>query len=193
MTPSSIPKYCASCGHLLVPLEQNKSLSCSGCDKAVYCGPTVLVSALVFSDHKLLLIKRGHAPYAGKWAAPGGFVDANESLEAAAARETLEETGVVVDTERMLPHAILSLPALNQIYVCFLATLERQQTPRKCPPESLDARWFTLEEYPRELMWEPVLTFDIDEIYRQEHSGQFHLYQRTADKLRTFGPYKSGQ
>jgi ADP-ribose pyrophosphatase YjhB (NUDIX family) len=162
------------------------------CDLAVYGGPTALVSTLVFSDHKLLLIKRGHAPYAGKWAAPGGFVEANESLEGAAARETLEETGVVVDTERMLPHAILSLTVLNQIYVCFLATLERPQTPRTCPPESLDARWFTRDEYPRELMWEPALAVDIDEIYRQEHSGRFHFYQRTADKLRSFGPYISG-
>ena len=161
------------------------------CDMAIDSGPTALVSTLVFSDHKLLLIKRGQAPYAGKWAAPGGFVEAHESLEAAAARETLEETGVVVDTERMLPHAILSLPVLNQIYVCFLATLDRPQTPRKCPPESLDARWFTREEYPRDSMWEPALTVDIDDIYRQEHSGQFHFYQRTADKLRSFGPYKS--
>jgi ADP-ribose pyrophosphatase YjhB (NUDIX family) len=163
------------------------------CDLAIHGGPTVLVSALVFSDHKLLLIKRGHAPYAGKWAAPGGFVEANESLEAAAARETREETCVVVDTERMLPHAILSLPALNQIYVCFLATLEQPQTPRRCPPESLDAGWFTREEYPRDLMWEPALNVDIDEIYRQERSGLLHFYQRTADKLRSFGPYNSGR
>jgi len=46
------------------------------------------------NDVEVLLIKRAREPFMGCWAFPGGFVDKDESLETAASRELLEETGI---------------------------------------------------------------------------------------------------
>ena len=48
-------------------------------------------------DGGVVLIKRLHEPLAGHWSLPGGTLDLGETLESAAAREALEETGLVVE------------------------------------------------------------------------------------------------
>ena len=55
------------------------------------------VGAVVFDQGRVLMVRRGHAPLKGEWSLPGGAVELGETLEAAVAREVLEETGLVVD------------------------------------------------------------------------------------------------
>ncbi len=56
--------------------------------------PRVAVGALVIRAEAVLLVKRGKAPSDGKWAIPGGSVELGETLQQAAEREILEETGI---------------------------------------------------------------------------------------------------
>ena len=61
--------------------------------------PALAVDCVLFGlddqELKVLLIQRGGAPFAGRWALPGGFVQVGESLEQAARRELHEEAGLV--------------------------------------------------------------------------------------------------
>lgn len=54
------------------------------------------------ADGRLLLVRRGREPGRGLWSVPGGRLEAGETTAVAAAREVLEETGLVVEVGRVL-------------------------------------------------------------------------------------------
>jgi len=58
--------------------------------------PVVAVGAVVFNEERVLLVRRGQPPSNDLWAIPGGKVRLGETLQAAAEREILEETGLTV-------------------------------------------------------------------------------------------------
>lgn len=58
--------------------------------------PQVAVGAIVVRDNKVLLVKRSQSPGQGLWAIPGGRVELGETLQQAAEREILEETGLKI-------------------------------------------------------------------------------------------------
>jgi ADP-ribose pyrophosphatase YjhB (NUDIX family) len=59
--------------------------------------PQLAVSAVIFRDGKVLLVRRARSPGKGFYSLPGGRVEFGESLHAALAREVDEETGLNID------------------------------------------------------------------------------------------------
>ena len=59
--------------------------------------PITGIGAVILMDGGVVLIRRRHEPLAGHWSLPGGTLDLGETLQAAVAREALEETGLIVD------------------------------------------------------------------------------------------------
>ena len=63
-----------------------------------YPHPSVTTDCVIFGFDgvklKVLLVERGMAPYKGRWAFPGGFLNMDESAEEGALRELKEETGL---------------------------------------------------------------------------------------------------
>jgi len=66
--------------------------------------PYIGVAVIVIKDNKVLLGKRRHAHGAGGWQFPGGHLEFNESIEACAKREVLEETGMTINHLRLGPY-----------------------------------------------------------------------------------------
>ena len=59
--------------------------------------PIVAAGAVVVHEKKVLLVKRSKAPSKGLWAIPGGKIRAGETIQSAAEREILEETGLTIN------------------------------------------------------------------------------------------------
>lgn len=81
-------------------------------DRNKYNKPAVTVDIILLAkmaeNLHVLLIKRGGHPYKGCWALPGGFVQENETVHQAVARELCEETDVSATSPTLL--GIYSMP-----------------------------------------------------------------------------------
>jgi len=112
---------------------------------------TVAADAVVFRKDgnrlQLLLIKRGNEPYKGMWALPGGFVEDDEELEAAAIRELEEETGLKLHELKQL-HAFGKVgrdPRGRCISITHYAIIESNQQVTG-GDDAAHAEWVNLED-----------------------------------------------
>ncbi len=95
-------------------------------------------------EGRILLIQRGKEPGKGLWAVPGGKVEWGEPLRSTAAREALEETGLVVDVGEVawVGEAISS--GYHIVLIDFHATVLGGNL--KPASDAAEARWVTMEE-----------------------------------------------
>ena len=102
--------------------------------------------AVIAHEGKVLLVLRGHEPYAGWWGLPGGSVEAGETVVQALVREVAEETGLDVRPRALLGYrdAIARDDAGNLVYhfvIMFFAADVYGGTLRAAS-DAAAARWF---------------------------------------------------
>ena len=100
---------------------------------------------------KLLLIKRGNAPFKGEWALPGGFVAGNESAEAAAERELSEETGL----KNLVLEQLFTIsdpkrdPRGRVLSVVFMGFFKSGKLGLQAADDATEAEWFSIHKLPK--------------------------------------------
>lgn len=112
----------------------------------------VATDAIVFSgkgdDIRVLLIKRKYDPYSGMWALPGGFVEDDEELEAAAIRELEEETGLrVTSMEQLHTFGRVGRDARGRtVTVTYYTILEHADTSVAGADDATHAEWVLVKD-----------------------------------------------
>jgi 8-oxo-dGTP diphosphatase len=141
--------------------------------------PMVAADAAVFGFFegkvKLLLVNRKNEPFKGKWCIPGGFMNLDEELETAAARELAEETGLTgVRLEQL--HAFGRIgrdPRGRVITVTFMGITTGGQKRIKAGDDAAKARWFDIENLPKDLAFDhnEVVKIAIEKLKKEKYIG----------------------
>lgn len=125
--------------------------------------PRVGVGVIIVRDGLILLGERMGSHGAGTWALPGGHLEFCEAVEDCARRETLEETGLLLQTVTPAPYTNDIMPAEGKHYV----TVFVQATANRAEPQTLEPgkcrswhwfRWSAMSEK----LFQPLKT-----LYRQ--------------------------
>jgi ADP-ribose pyrophosphatase YjhB (NUDIX family) len=141
--------HCSRCGSPLrlgrVDGEERERLVCEACGHVSYVNPRLVVTTIpITGAGDVVLLRRGIEPGRGSWAQPGGFLEVDETLNEGAIRETLEETGLLVD-----PGELIGLYTRLEAAVVVLA-FEARITggEARLTPEALEIRTFAPDAIP---------------------------------------------
>jgi len=134
--------------------------------------PMVSVDAAVFTfsenKAKLLLIKRKKEPFKDRWAMPGGFVEVDEELEDAVARELEEETGLTgVPLQQLHTFGKCGRdPRGRQITIVYMGIATNKQNRIKASDDAAEAQWFDIEKLPKDLAFDhnEIVKFAIEKL-----------------------------
>lgn len=113
----------------------------------------VTVDAVILrksNEYELLLIKRKNEPFKDCWALPGGFVDENEDLKAAAIRELEEETQIkVTDLEQIGAFGKpFRDPRGHMISVAYFGIVP-ENTIAVAADDAKETGWFSVKDLPK--------------------------------------------
>ena len=107
--------FCGFCGTAYPDGQPIFARTCQSCGRTAYKNPLPVAVVLVpvrleSEDLGLLVIRRSIPPRQGQLALPGGFINFGESWQTGAAREVLEETGLVLNQDGIRLARVHSAP-----------------------------------------------------------------------------------
>jgi len=159
------PKFCEQCGTPMVrrvPEGDERERSCCSdpsCGFVSYQNPKVVVGAVCVFQNKILLCKRAIEPCVGKWGYPQGFMELGETTREGAARETLEESGAIMNVADARLLAVYNL-AGAQVQMVYATPLSSSEV--ELGIESEDFGFFGWDEIPWDELAFPTVQWALE-------------------------------
>ena len=170
--------FCSDCGSRVslqaIAGDHRQRFVCIGCGKTHYQNPNVLVATYVCVGESILWIKRGTAPARGKWAMPGGYMENDETPEAGASRELLEETGIEVPADNMILVSVSSILHMAQTHLVFRCHLEQRPATTRTD-EAIEFGWFDEDNLPWQELAFALIEPHVRQIYRWLRNGNYGI------------------
>jgi len=138
--------------------------------------PMVAADAAVFRPFEdklyILLIQRGKEPFKGCWALPGGFVEMDEELDDAAARELSEETGLRnIKLEQIQTFGGIGRdPRGRVISILYMGKVRDDISELSAGDDASAVRWFNICRLPEEIAFDhrKVIEFAAGKLYEKK-------------------------
>lgn len=116
-------------------------------DASRYPKPSVTVDTVIFRENdgrlQVLLVKRGNHPYRWYWALPGGFLNMDEELAAAAAREVREETLLAITAlEEIGVYGAVGRDRRDRVITVAYAAIVDGEAEAQAGDDAAECAWF---------------------------------------------------
>lgn len=141
----SKPRYCLYCGTPLAERLVDGELrrACPACPWVYFDNPVAVAGVIVRRGGEVLLARPQRGTH---FVLVSGFLEAYESVEAAAVREVREETGLEVEIERILGSYSCQPIGKNMVFIVCVARVLGGEL--RIAEELADACWFPLDALP---------------------------------------------
>ncbi len=166
-------KFCTACGSptrpVIPPDDDHVRAVCTRCGRVHYNNPKVVVGCIPEWRGKILLCRRDIEPRKGKWTLPAGYLEAGESVQDGAVRETREETRAEVRI--ISPYRLFNIVFVDQIYLMFRA---RMTSDRFGPTsESADVRLMDESDIPWDHIAFAVIRQTLEHYFKDRKKNRY--------------------
>jgi ADP-ribose pyrophosphatase YjhB (NUDIX family) len=152
-----------------IPAEDSRArYVCEGCDTVHYQNPRNVVGTIPVYGDQVLLCRRAIKPRLGYWTLPAGFLELGESTVTGAARETLEEAGVIVEMGPLF--SLLNVMHAEQVHFFYLARM--YSTEYAAGEESLEVALFNEHEIPWHEIAFPTVKQTLEWFFKDRSEGK---------------------
>jgi len=164
--------FCSECGKpvefRVPPGDHLPRYVCPHCATIHYQNPRIIAGCIPDHEGRILLCRRAIEPRRGYWTFPAGFMENQETVQQAAARESLEEAQAHVQIGSLL--AVVHVLEARQVHIFFRAILPQAQFG--ISPESLEVGLYAQTDIPWDDIAFPSIEFALRRYFSDRAAGR---------------------